>query len=146
MIITIASNSYEDIEPTCKVIALRYGLKYENLENAKKEKGYFNSPSNDTIYKGILAVWKIKEPDVRIFLKVSEESKIKYLVEKNKVSIENAKEEIEKKDAEQKDYFVKNYGINIKDYTNCDLVINMDKIASEGIIGVIEKYLNKMTK
>lgn len=147
MIIAIASNGYEDIEPICKSIAMRYGLKYENIENtAKIEEGYFNKPKKDTIYKGYLAIWKMKDPDVRIFLKASPENKIRFLVTNKKLSIENAKKEIEKEENETREFFINNFGINIKDYSICDLVINIDKINQEGIIGVIEKYLSKMRK
>ena len=147
MIITIASNGYGDIEPTCKAIALRYGLKFEPIEdNVPKEEGFFNKPKKDTIYKGMLAVWKIKDPNVRIFLKASLENKIRYLVENKKITIEDAKKEIETKDSEMREYFTNNYGLNVKDYGNYDLVINIDKINSSGIIDVMEKYLNKMKK
>ncbi len=147
MIITIASNSYEDIEPICKAIALRYGLRYESIEdNSNKEEGFFNTPKNDTIYKGMISVWKIKDPDVRIFLKATAESKVRYLVETRKVSIDDAKKIIEKDDGESKEFFVNTFGINIKDYGIYDLVINTDNIKQDGIIGVIEKYLNKMKK
>jgi cytidylate kinase len=147
MIISIASNGYEDIEPICKALALRYGLKYENIEStATKEEGYFNTPRKDTIYKGPLAVWKMKDPDVRIFLKASAENKVRYLVTNKKLGIEDAKKEIENEDNESREFFVNNFGINIKDYGVCDLVINIDKINQDGIIGVIEKYLNKMKK
>jgi len=111
-----------------------------------QEDGFFKSPKQETIYKGFLAVWKIIDPDLRIFLKVSEETKIKYIVETKNIDISDAKKLLEEEENKEKNYYVNNYGINIKDYSGFDLVINMDKIDADGIIGVIEKYLNKMKK
>ena len=57
-----------------------------------------------------------------------------------------ALESIEMKEREQEKNFLNNYGINIYDLQVYDLVLNIDKLEQDNIIGIIKKYLEKMHK
>jgi len=131
-----------------KAIALKFSMNFVEVDQANlhKNKGIFhNQPSNNTIFEGVVLANKFGDKSVNIYIKYSKEALIKQIMAEGK-SFENASAIVD--DAEQKDYeYVKKFfGIDAKDLNNYDLVISADRLDNEGLISVIERYLNKIKK
>lgn len=169
MIITITSFPGTETKELSKLLALQVGLRYFSANEIKKRIAVeTNLPiekvkeeeftekikqiieqeakKNDIIVDHTLGAWTINNADLKVFLKSYKKVRAKTISEKQKIPMGEALETIEMKEREQEKNFLNNYGINIYDLQVYDLVVNIDKLKQDSIIGIIKKYLEKMHK
>jgi len=169
MIITITSYPGTETKELSKLLALQAGLRYFSANEIKKRIAIeTNMPiekiqeeeftekikqiieqeakKNDIIIDHALAAWTINNADLKVFLKSYSKVRAKIMSEKEKIPMGDSMEQIELKEKEQEKNFLNNYGINIYDLQVYDLVINIDKLDQDRVIGIIKKYLEKMHK
>jgi len=171
MILTVTGLPGTDTRNLCKSLALQLGIKYltkekiiEKIavkENKKLEEMEENVLSEEFVKKlkelvkkeakqdhvitdWGLAVWVLNEADLKVFILSKEKERAKELTRIKKVPFIEAKKEIEEEEEAQRSSFLNILGVNTHDLKSFDLVLNADKIGSDGVPGVIMKYLKNM--
>lgn len=93
-----------------------------------------------------LAVWLLKEADLRIFLTASPEVRAKRISEREKTSLETTLTFTQKRDAQDSERYRTLYNIDNKDYSFVDLVINTEYYTPEKICHIIKAALDEKLK
>lgn len=148
MIIVFASHPVFDMKAFVKAVAIKFAMNFIEVdkESLHKNKGLFhNPPTNNAIYEGVVLANKFGEKSINIYLKWSKESLIKQVMAEGR-TFEQATEIVEDSEKKESEYVKKFFGIDTKDIGFYDLVISADRLDSEGLISVIEKYVNKIKK
>ncbi|PIU21833.1 MAG: hypothetical protein COT15_00205 [Candidatus Diapherotrites archaeon CG08_land_8_20_14_0_20_34_12] len=172
MIITITGWPGTNTRNICKLLALQLGLRYLTEEKIKEDivkehnilpeeldsklgKEEFIEAVNNTFKKQTgeniitdyaLASWLVNSAELKVFLESKENNRVKRMVISQEMPLIVAKNMIRTEEDERKKKYLYEYGINIFDMQNFDIVINIDKLDNDGIIALIKKYLEKMKK
>jgi len=81
---------------------------------------------------------------IKIWLAASVESRAKRMVERDKISYEEALIIVKKRDEENKKLYQKIYGIEFgKDLTVFDLVLNTDRLTKDAVVEVVEAFVKQ---
>jgi len=147
MIVAITGHPVVDLKELAKTMAIKFGLSFEELDEKKlaKNEGLFYN-AKEGIYNNFVFANKVEENSVKIFIKYSRDKLLYFLMQNKKLTFEEAVEELAKIEEEKEKYFQSFFGLSLKDYNNYDLIINADRLDNNGIIGVIERYVNKLKK
>ncbi len=90
-----------------------------------------------------LAVWMLKEADLKVFLYADSETRAKRIQNREGGSLEEIKSFTEMRDCEDSRRYLKLYGIDNSRYDFCDLVIDTSKHKPEEIVEMILDELKK---
>ncbi len=86
-----------------------------------------------------LAVWLLKEADLKVFLTAPEEVRASRILKREGGSLEKVLEETRARDHRDHERYKKLYDINNDDYDFVDLVVNTEKFPPEEIADMIIK-------
>lgn len=171
MIITITGWPGTNTRNICKLLALQLGLKYLTEEKLKEDiakehsilleeldsklgkeefieavNKAFENAADNIITDYALASWLVGSAELKVFLESKENNRLKKMAISKEMPLILAKQMIKSEEEERKKKYLYEYGINIFDMQNFDIVINIDKLNEDGIISLIKKYLEKMKK
>ncbi|MEK6973052.1 MAG: cytidylate kinase family protein [archaeon] len=172
MIITITGWPGTNTRNVCKILALQLGLKYLTEEKIKEDvakehnilveeldfklgkeafinavNGIFRKQGSENVITDYaLASWLVNDAALKVFLESKENNRVKKMVVSREMPLIVAKQMIKNEEDERKKKYLYEYGINIFDMQNFDIVLNTDKLNEDGIIALIKKYLEKMKK
>ncbi len=143
---------YKHVSPTFKDLAKKEGIDIiEFQEKAKNDpsidKKFDNLlkemvASNNAVVTTWLGPW-ILNPDFKIKLTASEETRAKRVAKREKISLKEAKEYVAKKDMQNVERYSEIYGININDDSIFDIIINTENKSPEEIADkIVEVILN----
>lgn len=90
-----------------------------------------------------LAIWMLKEADYKVYLYASSEVRVKRIYKREGGDIEEIKRFTAKRDKEDRERYLKLYGIDNDKYDFCDLLIDTEKNTPEEIVSMIIKDLIK---
>jgi predicted cytidylate kinase len=93
--------------------------------------------SKDCVVSTWLGPWIVKNATLRVWLNASFEERARRKSVQKKMSIDEAKKYVKKKDSVAIESFKKIYGIDIMDHSNFDIEINTEKIHRKGVIALI---------
>lgn len=85
----------------------------------------------DCVVTTWLGAWLIKDPAVRVWLSASFDERVKRFANDHKMTIENAKDYVKKKDELTCSSFMDLYQIDIKNHSFFDMMINTEKTSLE---------------
>jgi len=134
----------EVIIPTFKDIAKEKGIDLMEVQRmAEKDPSFdkvFDSQTlkmaakaKNAIIASWLAVWIIKDADLKVFLYTPFEEKVRRIAERDGFNEAKAKKHIVEREEMNRKRYIKVYGIDITDYSAADVCINTSKFNVEGV-------------
>jgi len=112
-----------------------YDIMVDNISIEEANKG-------NVVIEGHLSCWILKDiADLKIYLNAPLEERIRRLMERDKKSYDEVKEEILNREKSNKLRFKLIYGINIEDFSNIDLMINTSILSKEEIFEILTYFL-----
>ena len=90
-----------------------------------------------------LAVWVLKEADLKVFLTASPKVRASRINSREGGDLEKVLEETEARDARDSARYKKLYDIDNSDYGFCDLIINTDNLDQHQVTNIILAALDK---
>ena len=168
MILTITGPPGTDTRNLCKGLALQLGIKYlpkekiiERIslaEKREKEEIEANTMNEEFVEKlrqlvlkeakqdhlildWGLSTWALNEADLKVFVNSKKKIRAKEMTRTKRIPFVEAKRHIEEKEEEERTKMLHLLGVNVNDLKSFDLVVNSDKLGTDGITGVIIKYL-----
>ena len=86
-----------------------------------------------------LAIWMLKEADLKVYLKANPETRAKRIVKREGGNLKTVAEFTESRDRQDHDRYVRIYNIDIDSYQFADLIIDTEKYAPLEITEIIMK-------
>jgi cytidylate kinase len=93
-----------------------------------------------------LAIWNLKDADLRVFLTASEETRAARIQKREGGTLEDALAATRKRDAQDSSRYWRLYGIDNGDYSFADMVIDTEKHGPEEIVSIILEELKNRRK
>ncbi|MBQ1593142.1 MAG: cytidylate kinase family protein, partial [Treponema sp.] len=90
-----------------------------------------------------LAIWMLKEADLKVYLLASEELRASRILNREGGDLEEIKRFTAMRDAEDTKRYKNLYGIDNTDYSSADLIIDTSKHLPEDIANIILNELEK---
>jgi len=84
-----------------------------------------------------LAIWMLKEADLKIYLNVSQEIRVERIIEREGGNHDEVAAFTIDRDKQDQGRYFRIYGINTDDYSFADLIINADYITPQEITDII---------
>ncbi len=108
------------------------------IEEAKK---------GNVVIEGHLAGWILKDiADIKIFLKADINTRARRLAEREGRSIEDALREIKFREENNRRRYLKIYGIDIKDLSVFDIVLDTTYLGVEDVLEILKTFIDKVVK
>ncbi|MEM3399688.1 MAG: cytidylate kinase family protein [Candidatus Micrarchaeia archaeon] len=85
-----------------------------------------------------LSPWMVKNADLRVWLEATEETRARRLAGREKTSFKSALRHIRERDASNIRRYIRYYGIDIRDHSNFDLIINSERFSPDTIARIIK--------
>lgn len=141
--------------------AKKLGLSLEEFHKlAEKDKKYDlmvdkrsieEAKKGSVVIEGHLTSWILKDiADIKIYVTAPLKERAKRVASRDKITIEQALKEIKEREESNRRRYLQLYGIDIKDLSIFDLIINTAKLSIEDVINVIcayiEGYLRKVCR
>ncbi len=92
---------------------------------------------NDCVVTTWIGSWLVKDPTIRIWLHSSFDERVRRCSVERKLSIDEAREYVNKKDRLNEKVFMDLYKIDITDHSDFDARINTDNFTKEEIVSII---------
>lgn len=161
VIVTIGGYKGTETRELSKLLALETGIKYVGEEEIEKrvsgeseeERGgklkeeiIKEGEKEETIVEHLLGGLLLENADARVFLLSGKKMRARRIAEKEKIEMNEAVERIETMDKEIRDNYLRQYGVNLLELKNYDLVLNVDKLDRESTVKIIKKYIEKIKK
>ncbi len=161
MIMTVSGSAGSGSEKIGKSMALNFGMRYvsekeldlrasretrtaeshgekvERLIQAENRKG-------GVVIAHSAGAWLAKEAALKVYLKSTQRRRAKNRAEKEKIPLNLALEKLEEEEKENTKKLFEVYGVDAKDLSAYDLVLNADRLNEDGITAVVRKYLEKI--
>ncbi len=155
-----------------KMLAERFNFKFVNytFRNIAKEKGiefqeFCNMAENDSswdlyidekqvklameddsVLGSRLAIWMLKEADLKVFLTASPEIRSSRIHKREGGVLQNRMKETDARDARDHSRYIKLYNIDNNKYEFADLIINTDRMVPEQIFEIISAAIRNILK
>jgi len=100
----------------------------------------------DSILGSRLAIWMLKEADLKVFLTASPEIRASRIHQREGGVFQNRMIETEERDARDHARYFKLYNIDNNDYSFADLVINTDRMNPEQVVEIIAAAIINILK
>jgi cytidylate kinase len=100
--------------------------------------------AGDCVLGSRLAIWLLKEADIKVYLRASTEVRVHRIVEREGGDFNAVKAFTEKRDAEDHERYMRIYDIDNDDYSFVDMIIDSGKLGAEEIAGKIAERAQKM--
>ena len=88
-----------------------------------------------------LAVWMLKEADLKVYLLASDETRAKRVFSREGGDLQEIKDFTAMRDSEDTRRYKEFYGINNNDYAFCDLIIDVNEKTPDEIVEIIVNEL-----
>lgn len=145
---------FEMINFTFRQLAEEKGMEFRELcEKAKTDYSYDReldrrqvemAHEGDCVLGSRLAIWMLKDADLKIFLNASAETRAGRILEREGGNLEDVMRETEKRDSSDSGRYKDIYQIDNNSYEFADLIINTDKFDQYQVADIIiaaAKYL-----
>ena len=93
--------------------------------------------SNGCVLGSRLAIWMLKEADLKVYLKAKPETRAGRIVKREGESLESVREFTEKRDKQDHERYFRIYNIDNDDYSFADMIIDTEKLTPEQIADMI---------
>ncbi len=100
----------------------------------------------DSILGSRLAIWMLKEADLKVFLTASPEVRGARIQKREGGSLKERIRETEIRDKRDHDRYMKLYDIDNSQYGFADLIINTDRIEAQHIVDIISTCISRSLK
>jgi CMP/dCMP kinase len=90
-----------------------------------------------------LAIWMLKEADLKVFLTASPEVRARRIHKRESGELKSVMEETEARDERDSARYKKLYEIDNSDYGFCDLIINTDNLDQDKVAAIILAAIGK---
>lgn len=100
----------------------------------------------DSILGSRLAIWMLKEADLKVFLTASPDIRASRIHQREGGTFQERKKETEERDARDHARYLKLYDIDNKEYGFADLIINTDRMTPEQISEIISAAIINILK
>ena len=148
----------------CKIVAQKLGLRFINftfrslaeehgktiseiLELAKTDDSWDREvdsrqvtlarENGGCVLGSRLAIWMLKEADLKVYLKANEETRVKRIFKREGGTYEEVKAFTEERDRQDKERFLRLYEIDNDEYAFADLIIDTEDMGAEEIAALI---------
>jgi len=91
-----------------------------------------------------LAIWMLKEADLKVYLKASPETRAERIVRREGGALEEVAAYTRERDRQDTGRYLRIYQIDNDDYAFADLIIDTENMGTEEIAGVIVDAANRM--
>jgi cytidylate kinase len=91
-----------------------------------------------------LAIWMLKEADLKVYLKASIETRTERIIRREGVVFEEVAAYTRERDRQDTGRYLRTYRIDNDDYMFADLIIDTENMGTEEIAGVIVDAANRM--
>ncbi len=109
------------------------------------EKAIEEAKKGDIVIEGHLAGWILKDiADVKIYLKADINLRAERLAKRDGKSIEEALAEIKFREENNRNRYLKIYGIDIRDLSVFDIVIDTTYLTVEEVLEILKSYIDKV--
>lgn len=135
------------INYTFRQLAAEKGMTLpEVIEAAKKDDSYDKYVDKHQVELALaepcvlgsrLAVWMLKEADLKVYLSASDETRAKRVYNREGGDLQAIKDFTAMRDSEDTRRYKEFYGIDNNDYAFCDLIIDVNEKTPDEIVGVI---------
>jgi cytidylate kinase len=144
---------FQLIIPSFKDLAKSKGISLEEFQEMAKNNPNIDKEFDDfiikesekyenTIISTWLAIWTIKDADLKIFLTTDLEQRIKRIMIRDHLSYEKAKESILYRDKQNYERYLNLYGIDIsRPFDIADIIINTTNFTVDDEVAIIETAL-----
>jgi cytidylate kinase len=147
----------EVIMPTFKDIAKERGIDLMEVQRMAEKDPSFDkvfdgqtlkmaAKAKNAIVASWLAIWIIKDADLKVFLYAPFEEKVRRIAARDGFNEEKAKRHIAEREEMNRKRYKKVYGIDIADYSAADVCINTSKFDVEGVARNIVSALGTRKK
>ncbi len=121
--------------------------KEHKFDKMVDERAIQEAKEGNVIIEGHLSCWILKDiADLKIFLYAPIQERARRVAGRDSITIEEALEEIKKREESNKKRYKEIYGIDISDLSLMDIVINTSKMSKEALletlIFIIKAYLS----
>ncbi|RLF16054.1 MAG: cytidylate kinase [Thermoprotei archaeon] len=118
--------------------------KYDRLVD---ERSIEEAKKGNVVLEGHLTAWIVRKyADIAIYVKASLEARAMRLAKRDGKSLEEAMNEIRVREESNRQRYLKYYGIDIRDLTIFDLVIDTTYLEVNAVRHIIETYIKEYLK
>ena len=100
----------------------------------------------DCVLGSRLAIWMLKEADLKVYLTASAETRAKRIQKREGGSLEERMRQTEERDRADSGRYMRIYGIDNSDTSVADLVIATDERSVDEIVDIIVEHIGTFTK
>lgn len=93
-----------------------------------------------------LAIWLLKEADVKVYLKASFPVRVERIIQREGGEYETVMADTAERDRRDRNRFFKLYGIDNDDYSFADLIIDTDRLDSRPVANIIIEAARNITR
>lgn len=104
------------------------------------------SEEDKVVIDSKLGAWKVDRVDLKVYLHAPMRIRANRYSKKHKMPVTDAIKDIEEREKKDTQRFLKWYGVNIEDVSIYDLIINTEKWDSDGVLFIISKAIQRMSK
>lgn len=137
--------TFKDIAKEMGIDLMEYQRMAENDPNIDKlfdkRTGEMASKAKNAVIASWLAIWIIKDADLRVFLYAPLNTRAERISKRDGISLEDAKRHIVQREEENRKRYMSLYGIDILDYTIADVCINALQYDAEKVAEMIVSAL-----
>ena len=90
-----------------------------------------------------LAIWMLKEADLKVYLRASPDTRAHRIVLREGGTLEEVATFTKERDRQDRERYLRIYGIDNDDYSFADLIVDTDNLGIEEIAGVIIDAVNQ---
>jgi len=117
----------------------------ENIDKLIDSMALEEAKKGNVVIEGHLAGWVLKDvADVKIYLKASLEVRARRLAQRENMSIEDAIREITFREENNRKRYLKIYGIDIRDLSVFDIVIDTTYLNVDEVLEILRSYIDKI--
>jgi cytidylate kinase len=142
----------EIILPTFKDIAKEKGISLMDVQKMAAKDPSFDkafdeqtlkmvSKAKNAIIASWLAIWIIKDADLKVYLYAPFEEKVRRIASRDGWNEAKARKHIAQREEMNRKRYKKVYGVDITDYSTADVCINTSKLDIEGVARTIVSAL-----
>ncbi|NPA70046.1 MAG: AAA family ATPase [Crenarchaeota archaeon] len=119
----------------------------ENIDRQIDSMALEEAKKGNVVIEGHLAGWVLKDvADVKIYLKASLEVRARRLAQRENMSIEDAIREITFREENNRKRYLKIYGIDIKDLSVFDIVLDTTYLDVDEVLEILRSYIDKIIR
>jgi cytidylate kinase len=125
----------------------RLSSKNRSIDEVVDKRTHSEAKRGSVVLDGILTGWLVKDDaDIKIFLVASEGDRIKRIAGRDGISYNAARKATLLREGLERRRFNRFYGVDIRDTSHYDLVLNTGLLSVEANIQIIETFIREYVK